>query len=268
MYLSPQPPHGISRYLVGVSAKINYEWALRQPGSPPFLLLTEFPRSGGNWIRDILADVLQMPAPRYSKLPVTFRAIVHSHDHRTTMHPTIYVVRDPRDVFLSHYHKCVSTVAGGHGGSRKRALELHPSLRVTPEEVCEEERLHAFYKEWKVRSIGVKVSWGAHVRRFLTHEGSNVVVIRYEDVHSDPFNTISNVVTQLTQSVPPVDLVKFAIWRNSFSMQTGRNAGVAQNTSTKRRGIVGAWRDELPATLATVITRDFQRAFECAQYNR
>lgn len=265
----PRPATRLSRLMVAASARINYEWALRRPGQPPFYMLTEFPRSGGNWIRDLMADVLQLPAPRFSRFPITFRSIVHNHDHRPTDHPTIYALRDPRDVFLSHFHKTVAAARKNGPAIRQKVLARHPSLGPLLANVPDGAPIHpdlSFYDEWIVRSLGARVSWPSHVRAFLSPTRDNVVVIRYEDMMTDGHATLTRAVTDLCGRAPEPDVVAFALMRNAFARQAGRKPGETDNTATKRQGIAGAWRRDLPESLVERFARDMAEVLTLAGY--
>lgn len=264
---NPRPTTRMGRFMVTASARLNYEWARLRPGQPKFLILTEFPRSGGNWIRDILADALQLPAPRFARLPVTFKSIIHNHDHRLTDHPTVYVVRDPRDIFVSHFHQTARIVTDGAPSLKRKTISRHPSLEgITDTTTALSERGLAFYNEWKTRSVGARVGWQDHVRPFLESTSSHVTVIRYEDMHSIPAETLTKALPRLSEETAPDSVIQFAIERNSFAAQTGRSSGNANNTSTKRRGIIGSWRDELDPAVAKAMATDMQREMDLAGY--
>ena len=265
-----RPVTRLSRLMVAASARLNYEWALRRPCRPPFYVLTEFPRSGGNWIRDLMADVMQLPAPRFSRLPVTFRSIIHNHDHRPTAHPTIYALRDPRDVFLSHFHKTVAAYRQGGPVLRRKVVARHPSLvpLLAADDGRHDRRPDVrFYEEWMTRSLGARVSWPAHVRGFLAEPRETVVVIRYEDVMSNGAATLTDAVRRLSGYEPAPDVVAFALARNSFERQAGRRTGEVDNSATKRQGLAGAWRRDLPEALAERFSRDMANELRLAGYS-
>ena len=265
---NPRPSSAMGRFMVGASARLNYEWARLRPGQPPFFILTEFPRSGGNWIRDVLADALQLPAPRFPRLPITFKSIIHNHDHRLTDHPTIYVIRDPRDIFVSHFHQTARIIFEGAPDIKQKTLSRHPSLEgITNSTNALRERGKAFYHEWKNRSVGARVGWQDHVRPFLETQSDNLTLIRYEDMHTTSKETLGKVLPRLSDHDIPESVIEFAVARNSFASQTGRQDGKAQNTSTKRRGIIGSWRDELDPEVARVIAVDMQREMDLAGYD-
>ena len=257
----------IGRVMIGASARLNYQWALRQPGKPPYVILTEFPRSGGNWIRDAIGDAVQFPVPRFSRYPITFKSIVHSHDHRPTMHPTLYVIRDPRDVFVSHFHKTANAFISGKPSLQRRILRLHPSFKRHWANIDKMDLMtEQYYKEWLKRPLGSRVGWGKHATAFLQHKGDNVTIIRYEDMKRDAVNTLSTAVLSLTGYEVDPKVIEFSIMRNTFESQTGRKTGEKSNKSTKRRGIVGSWRDELPKVILDHILKDLRDEMAMAGY--
>ena len=262
-----RPTSRLGRFMVGASARLNYEWARSRPGRPPFLILTEFPRSGGNWIRDVLADALQLPAPRFPRLPITFQSIIHNHDHRLTEHPTVYVIRDPRDIFVSHFHQTARAMFDGSPSLKKKTLSRHPSLEgITDAKSALADRGVTFYNEWKNRSVGARVGWKEHVRPFLEAKSDKLTIIRYEDMHTAPVETLNTALPRISDQDIPESVIQFAIERNSFAFQTGRKSGDAKNTSTKRRGIIGSWRDELDPSVAQAMSADMQREMDLGGY--
>ena len=104
----------IRQYMIGVSSYSNHLIASKLPGLCPFILVCEFPRSGGTWIRDMLGDTLQLPVTRYSLLPVTCHELVHSQFNSSVNRSLLVsVVNDVRDGCLSHFPTAVTTVLTG-----------------------------------------------------------------------------------------------------------------------------------------------------------
>lgn len=245
--------------MVSASAKINYEWAYRFPGAVPFIMLTEFPRSGGNWVRDMLGDALQLPVPRFGRFPVTFASIAHNHDARVLQgQKAVYVYRDGRDVFLSHLDKTISTFLSSPKAVRSRILTMHQSLRelesTNDRSVVDQSQ---FYREWTRRSIGGRRNWGAHVGAWLSASPPQVAFVRYEDMKQSPEEALRRATRLLSDKPIPDHWISFAVARNSFEAQTGRKAGEKDVNSTKRTGVVGSWRLEMSADVQEAFVRDF-----------
>lgn len=259
-YPAKPPRSSLGRLCVGLSAKVNYELALHRPGRMPYVVMTEFPASGGNWIRDMLGDVLQLPVPRFSRLPVTHSAIIHSHDARRQKgQPSVYVFRDGRDVFLSHFHKSLKTVSQTKGARQRRFLRQHPSLETFISSGGDRDQvdLLAFFEEWCHRPIGSKRDWGTHIRTWLETPPDRSVSISYEDMQTDAVETLGRAVEELTGTKPDQALLDFAAFRNSFAFQTGRDPGVVDEQSSKRQGVSGKWRSDLPESVQAAFTKRF-----------
>lgn len=250
---------------VAISAKINYLNARLPLTDPDFVFLFEFPRSGGNWIRDMIADCLEVCAPRYSRLPVDCESILLSHDHRPLRRqPSIYVVRDARDVFLSHFAKAKASLSHDQAWTARRARRFHASL--TRGDVSEEEALHLFYEEWKTRPIGSRVNWGQHVRSWLANPSETTQLLRYEDFANDPVKTLVLAAERLSEREVDFAKAERAVEKNSFRVKTGRAPGEADPASSKRKGVAGAWRTDMPPSLILRFEADFGEDLNFAGY--
>lgn len=263
------PPRSrLARLAVGATARLHFEWALRRPAAVPWGMVVDFPRSGANWVRDMLGDALQLPVPRFPRLPVTHPALLHNHDHRPLRGvPAAYVVRDGRDVFLSHFDKAATTYAKAPPAARRRAAQLHPSLRALDRRGdFGDVDLLEFYGEWARRPLGSRAVWGRHVSGWIRAAAPSTVVVRYEDMLARPEETLAAAAARLAGRDLPPWVVEFAVRRNSFEAQTGRRPGEVDRTSTKRRGTAGAWRTELPPEIQARFLADFAEALALAGY--
>lgn len=259
----------ISYYSIGISSYINHLVASKYSEICPFIMVAEFPRSGGNWIRDMLGDCLQLPVPRFSKLPITFSGLVHSHfPTPITKIPAVYIIRDGRDVFVSHYWKSVNGVISDNLNVRKSIISKHPSLKnvVNKSNINHSELMLSFYEEWKIRPMGSRLNWGKHVTRWLQSESSHLVVIKYEEMITDSFLTLSESVSKLTGTEINHDTIEFAIKRNSFEAKTGRTRGDVDNTSNKRSGVAGGWKKTFCPVLTEKFHQDFGEALKICNY--
>ena len=70
----------------------------------PLFLVTEFPKSGGSWVCQLLSAYLQLPYPRNVR-PRIESSVLHGHMlyHRRHRNVTV-VLRDGRDVMVSAYY--------------------------------------------------------------------------------------------------------------------------------------------------------------------
>lgn len=248
----------LKQWMIGVSSLVNHEVATRFPDLCPFILVCEFPRSGANWIRDMIGDSLQMPVPRFSLLPITFSSLVHSHFAKPARKsPVVYVVRDGRDIFVSHYHQTLYAVRFGTPAQRRRAIRFHRSMQSTASGVSLEDGMRAFYEEWRRRPLGSRVNWGEHVSGWLVERTPNIHVVRYEDMLKSPHETLRSVVQDLGASEIDENVIDFAVQRNSFEYKTGRKPGEVDNNQNRRSGSAGGWREALPHDLQDLFISDF-----------
>ena len=253
--------------MIGLSSLINHTVAANMPDACPFILVCEFPRSGANWIRDMIGDALQLPVPRFSLLPITFSSLVHSHFVKPVRKaPVVYVVRDGRDVFVSHYYKAWNAATQGPPSQQRRTVKFHHSLAIDDPGRSLNDKLLAFYQEWKSRPIGSRVSWGTHVETWLQDSSANVHVVRYEDMLKNPETTLKEVAQGLAGDEIDDSVISFAVKRNSFEFKTGRKPGEADNSANRRSGRAGGWREALPLELQEEFLTDFSGALRLAGY--
>lgn len=236
--------------MIGLSSLINHTVAARAPGICPFILVCEFPRSGANWIRDMIGDALQIPVPRYGLFPVSFEALVHSHfNYKVTSTPVVYVVRDGRDILVSHYYKALNTARYGSASQRKRVLTFHRGIITGFRDAPLGDNLRTFYEEWKSRPYGSRVSWTEHIDTWLKEKTPNIHVVRYEDMLAQPKETLSRITSDVAGEAVDEDIIDFAVERNRFERKTGRASGQAKDDENRRSGNAGGWRNTLPADL-------------------
>jgi len=251
---------------MGVANHVDTLIARRFGDRCPFVLVAEFPRSGGNWIRDVLSDVLQIPVSRRNLLPTTTYALVQSHTASPIQRgPCVYNLRDGRDVLVSHFWHSLNSIRAGPPAARRRLAQLHPSL-ARLNRAPSDANLRAFYEEWRVRPAGARASWGQHVGRWLSVDNPKLCVLRYEDLLERPHDALAGIAEKLTGAIPQSYVLEFAVRRNAFETKTGRKPGEILNTDRRRSGRVGGWRDELPTDLQRRFTDDFGEALALAGY--
>jgi hypothetical protein len=200
--------------------------------------LASYPRSGTTWLRFLLYEALTGEESEFGSI---WRA-VPSLDKRDGARPVlrgggrllqthetfcdgdrlvIYVVRDPRQVALSEYYwqRRNGTYAG---------------------------TLTAFVRDYCQGRSNPWGAWGDHVHYWRVSEparNSHLLVVRYEELRADTFQTLGRVLDFLGAR-PDTDLVRRAVTNNS-------RAGMqAKEDAARERG----WRVAARADLRFVNT--------------
>lgn len=155
----------------------------------------------------------------------------------------IYVVRDPRDVVTSYAH---------HFG-----VEQAEAVRVM--------RNGSF---GDVRTLDpfayVLTEWSTHVESWCDQRDMPVLVLRYEDLHTDPCGALRRVL-ELIGVARTDDEIARAVGECEFTrlaldeVVTGFTEAPAPDRVFFRRGQAGAWRDELSTGLVEQVERDHAR---------
>ena len=233
---------------------------------PDDTFITSFPRSGNTWIRFLIGNLV------YPAEPITFLNI-ESRIPEISLHPNrvlrrfprprvlkshecfdpryprvIYVVRDPRDVLLSHYHFNIKN-------------------RNIPEGYPLDDYLRRFMVSEFVPHLG---GWGDHVLSWLAlREGrTSFLLLRYEDLLADTGRELCRIGQFLKAfSLPDLDVSEQAVARAAALSSFGRmreleRAQGQQWAMTKdsrsdklmvRAGIAGGWKTALSERAAATI---------------
>ena len=70
-------------------------------------IVNEYPKSGGTWLSQMLADYLGIPFPR-NRFPTIGKQVMHGHYYALRHNKRIIcALRDGRDVMVSYYYHCL-----------------------------------------------------------------------------------------------------------------------------------------------------------------
>jgi hypothetical protein len=150
---------------------------------------------------------------------------------------SIYVVRDPRAVAVSYSH---------HLG-----LPIDETIAFMANDAAAagNDDTHVFER---------LAGWSSHVLSWTQHPNPRALVLRYEDMATDPLRSFGNVVRFLGREPPP-DRLERAVQFSRFEIlqeQERRSGFVERPTATAaffREGRTDGWRDVLtPAQMARI----------------
>lgn len=155
----------------------------------------------------------------------------------------IYLLRDPRDVAVSFAHHlgreiehAVAVMGSGlaYGGVTTGVTRQFPQHMGT---------------------------WSTHVEGWIDHQLFPVEVIRYEDMLADPVGQLRKIALRLEREASLEEL-EAAVEAAGFDKlksqeaESGFREAMARDRPFFRRGMAGAWRDELSPELAARIVAD------------
>lgn len=209
------------------------------------ILINEYPRSGGTWIAQMLADLVGLSFPR-NRLPGFRRCILHGHYLSQLGIPRVVIVwRDGRDVMVSSYFHSVF----------KNARENAALVDVVRRELRFSDysdvrsNLPKFIEYTFTRQHHPAFSWADFVRSWQPRQA---VHICYEDARRDTGEELLRVVKELTGLSIARKQVDDVTDKYSFSTLTKRAPGVENRESFMRKGIVGDWRNQFTQEAAEV----------------
>ena len=158
--------------------------------------------------------------------------------------PAVYIARNPLDVAVSF--------ANHQGWSLENTVRAmsNPEYCLRGDRYSARGQLYEFLGRWD-----------DHVRSWLEQNELDVMLVRYEDLHADPFSAFTAVLLHLKIPVERKK-VALAIEQSSFrhlraqEEQAGFTGKNPAGGRFFRRGEIGAWRDELASELVEQLQRD------------
>ncbi|BAP56001.1 sulfotransferase [Thioploca ingrica] len=232
---------------------IGYEFGRAVTIFPDDILIVSYPKSGNTWTRFLIANLLfpQEPitfANIEDKIPDIYQSkerellhiprprILKSHEYFDPRYQRIiYIVRDPRDIAISLYYYNIKFGVFNDNYSIDSFIIEH------------------FTKKMNINNFG---TWGEDVGSWLgaKKDDSNFLLLRYEDMLSDPKIELKKIAHHLKISVTD-ELIDKVIKQSSFEhMQLLENNQsnlwkLTKNTRKDkffvRSGQSGQWQNKL-----------------------
>ena len=212
------------------------------------LIINEFPKSGGSWVGQILSDYLNISFPR-NKIPLSSKVLLHGHYLPGCFKgKPIIMYRDPRDVMVSWYYHCYFVNDKYNerlvGRMKKRyPFEDYDNIKSN---------LPKFIEQQFRDGYPLKFSWSFFYKTWLD---SPHYRIDYEEMISDPFSEMSNLLTQMSIEIDTKKLLVI-IDKYSFLNQTGRSPGQENSKSFIRNGTSGSWVKSFDKTALEVLDKN------------
>jgi len=205
----------------------------------PYYLVNEYPKSGGTWLAQMLADSLDLPFRRNVPIQVE-KSVTHGHFFsKFGLRNVVLLWRDPRDVLVSFYYHCFFL------NEHQNYLLVNMMKNQLPFEDYHDVKgnLPRFIRFLSCSPVSPKFSWPEFV--FKWHECPYAVQTNYESLRSDPSREITRVVEALTGEQLPNSRALEVVDKNSFErakLSALENKSKDTEMSFVRKGSVGGWR--------------------------
>lgn len=256
--------------LRALSHKITWQLGTRFPNTFPMVFVVGYPKSGTTWISSLVADVLQLPFPKHSLLPIGCPAVVHGHETVWPSYPrAVYTVRDGRDSLVSFYFHMARQIPDGPNPTLPRWLRPYfPALKDKHDVAS---NIAKFVEAQLDRPHASPVTWPEHVRSFYDPKGGtrnpNAVALRFEDLLADGPGALQTAMDELCGEPVDPDRVSMALDKFSFARQSkGREAGAEDRSSFLRKGQAGDWKNYFTTEAARIFAEKAGDALILAGY--
>ena len=242
-----------------LSAHANRQIGIRWGEGLGLLFVAEHPKSGGTWLAGMVSDYLQLPFPRYSLLPVTFPAVVHTfRRYHPRLRRVLYLYRDGRDVMTSLYFDRLRIARHSERPGRRYVDRTYSRLfgkGYDPADVVR--HLPRFIEfEFTNPGRGTPLNWADHIADWHHPDRAvGITYLSYEELRRDCAGALGRAIEAATGE--PVDDwgIETTVEKMSMKRQTGREPGEADPTQHARKGIVGDWRNHFSREAAELFDR-------------
>ena len=174
---------------------------------------------------------------------------------------TIYIVRDPRAVYVSYYRHLVHD---------NRVLRKDAS-ETTLEDFTDEILTHGCLRDLEP----YLVRWDKQVSQWIDRSKSQAVkIVKYEDLKQDRRAVLEDVLGFMEFECEPAEIDR-AVERGSFDSMRNeeKTHGAEPYSGTKgeggffvRKGKVDGWKDEMPAEIEERIVAEFSDVMKTVGY--
>lgn len=237
----------LTRHLHRIAWLLTRQYVTAFGTRKDLLLLSEFPKSGGTWLAQMLSAALDLPFPQQSTLPVLRNAIIHNHWSRSkNFKHAVYLYRDGRDVYTSYFfHRLrhYSDPQSPHYFATRRRYE--PVFGHYSNETPQPVLFRAFLSfEISNPGHGARQNWTDHLRSWgVGSTTPGIIYVSYEELLSEPGRTLARVVESISQGQESQRELAAIVDKYSMSAQTGRSPGQEDRSSHIRKGVVGDWKN-------------------------
>ena len=210
-------------------------------GLLPLYIVTEYPKSGGTWISQVISKYLDLDFPR-NRMPRLRPSLMHCHlQYSPFMKNVICVLRDGRDVMVSlYYHMLFENDKNSPLLVNKTRMVLNfenfdDIKKNLAEFICYVSRIES-------NSLSpYKFTWGEFVKSW---ENKDIAFIKYEDAVIDTVSTVAEALRKINIVDIDYNRLNKIVDEYSFVKQANRKPGLEDKSNFLRKGTPGDWREK------------------------
>ena len=232
----------------GVKRKFMWRYL---SGTLPIYLVPEFPKSGGTWFSQMLADCLELPFYRNATLQKMVPSVMSGHQlyHPNYQNVTV-MFRDGRDIMVSAYYHFLfkNDINASFGVKRHRSFcdfANYDDIRTNLPKFIDYMFTDFSHKSRHFNWSEFVDSWIDQVDDYVT----------YRQLKAEPVATLQSTVKRLTGRELTHEFVATVVEKYSFKKQAGRKEGSEDKHSFVRKGIVGDWRNQFTPAACEVFAK-------------
>lgn len=203
--------------------------------------VVSLPKSGSVWLLSLLADCLGLEIVHPQEMSSRQSSCVTKCHRRYEdvfsigSNALLYLVRDPRDAFVSYFHYQKTTYYTQHNKD------------YTPFE-----DMHAYYREYYLPVLLQGKGYPSH---FLPYKEHGVYCVRYEDLCLDAQKVLADYFTAQSEPLENSRIAS-AVAKNDFSVAQKNGIQLWEHIPSThfRKGTSGRHKKELPQDLADELT--------------
>lgn len=230
-----------------------------------------YPKSGTVWLCNLLASYLDLPHPRQYRLPLAMPCVVHAHwlpDPR--LPPTVYIVRDGRDVMVSWYFREVKLANStlNPAAARRRRDRFERVLGAKYDLRDAVANLPRVMEAELVDPSWMSANWPTHVQAWMNAPPERVGIVRYEDLLQDVVSALGPLLERLTGRPLDTGNLKISEERFDFSRQSRSVVGNPDASPFMRKGVSGDWKLYFDDSATTIFDQAAGDVLESLGYER
>ncbi|MBA2767690.1 MAG: sulfotransferase domain-containing protein [Sporichthyaceae bacterium] len=214
-----------------------------------------YPKSGTVWLCQLLGSYLELPYPRRYRMPIAMASVIHTHWLPfPQLPPTMYIVRDGRDVMLSlyHYESRLASSTRNPSAARTRTERFRRVLGPRADLRDVSANLPRFIESQLESPSWVEAAWPQHVQAWLDVPRGMVAIVRYEDLRHDVGAALGPPLARLLGEPVDEQALQIAATRFGFARQQDRTKRPAEERAFLRQGEPGEWKTYFTAEACTI----------------